>query len=192
MSGAFARYDAFPHAPLHAWKPAFPPGRIDRIYLHWSSGDYETVYPAYHFCIASVDGMPVVVETRDLRANMRDVRDGGDYAAHTAGRNGFSAGVSIMAMRGARPENFGAFPLLEPAVDALCAVVAAVARRYALHIDADHVLTHAEAALLDGYFGCANDEQRWDIARLGASLDPLTPEEARATGDELRARARAR
>jgi hypothetical protein len=48
-------------------------------------------------------------------------------------------------------------------------------------------MTHAEAAVLDNYFGTA-ENQRWDGARLTPSDAPLTPEEAKKTGDELRAR----
>jgi hypothetical protein len=48
-------------------------------------------------------------------------------------------------------------------------------------------MTHAEAALLDGYFGTA-EEERWDIARLAPSAAPLTPRDAIETGDELRRR----
>ena len=176
MEAAFARFDAFPHASLAAWLPRFPPGRIERIYLHWSAGDYETVYPAYHYCIALHDGIPLVVETHDLLAK----------AQHTYQRNANAAGLSIMAMRDARPHDFGAFPLVQSAVDALCTVAAAIAHAYAIPIDASRILTHAEAAIVDGYFG-EGDEQRWDIARLHPSPEPLTEREAQATGDYLRA-----
>jgi hypothetical protein len=188
MEAAFARFDAFPHASLAAWQPRFPPGRIERIYLHWSAGDYETVYPAYHYCIALHDGVPIVVETHDLRANMRDAfASDASYAQHTYRRNANAAGLSIMGMRDARPQDFGAFPLVQSTVEALGVVAAAIARAYAISIDAAHVLTHAEAAIVDGYFGAEGDEQRWDIARLRPSPDLLTEGEAHFTGDYLRA-----
>jgi hypothetical protein len=191
MAAPFARFDAFPHATLATWRPQFPPGRLEAIYLHWSAGDYETVYPAYHFCIAIADGQPVVVQTHDLRANMRDVREGdAPYAAHTAGRNSYAAGIAIMAMRDARPDDFGAYPLVEDAVTALCAVAATVALAYDIPLDVEHVMTHAEAAIVDGYFGAGGDHERWDIARLMPAALPLTENDARVAGDTLRARAR--
>lgn len=134
------------------------------------------------------DGEPVVVTTHDLRANMLDVRQSNaPYAAHTAGRNSYAAGVAIMAMRDARPDDFGAFPLRDDGIEALCAVAAALARAYDIAIDAAHVMTHAEAAIVDGYFGAGGEEERWDIARLEPSPRPLVEEDARAAGATLRA-----
>jgi hypothetical protein len=142
---------------LSSWQPAFPEGRLDRIYLHWTAGDYATVFPSYHYCITFASGEARVV-----------------------------AGLSISAMRDARPEDFGPFPLVRPAIDALCVVAAALACAYRIPIDADHVMTHAEAALVDGYFGTGENE-RWDIARLEPRLQPLTARDASETGERLRA-----
>jgi hypothetical protein len=191
MTAPFARFDRFPHAPLDAWRPKFLPGRLECIYLHWSSGDYETVYPSYHYCVALSGGVPIVVETNDLRANMHDVRQSTDpYAAHTASRNSYAAGLAVMAMRDARPDDFGEFPLVPEAVDTLCSVAAALARAYDIPLDAAHVMTHAEAAIIDGYFGANGDDERWDIARLQPSPLPLVEDDARRTGEDLRARCR--
>ncbi len=175
---------------MEAWKPDFPSGRIERLYLHWSAGDYQTVYPAYHFCIG-LDGSskPFVAQTSDLRLNMRDVRTEPQqpYTAHTRGRNSFAAGLSIMCMQDARPADFGKFPLTMNLIDALCYVTARVATFYGITTDPDMVMTHAEAAVIDGYFG-PEPEQRWDIARLASSAVPLREADAAAVGDELRQR----
>ncbi len=167
----------------------FPQGRIDRIYLHWSAGDYTTVYESYHYCVTFEDGHARVVQTNDLRANMRDVRANPafPYAAHTAARNSYAAGLSVMGMKDARPDDFGPFPLMPQALDAMCALAAQLAEFYRIPIDADHVMTHAEAALIDGYYGTA-EEERWDIARLRPSPQPLTPKDALEAGEELRRR----
>ena len=147
------------------------------------------MYSCYHYCVTLENGRPHIIEAHDLRANMRDVRENVDapYAAHTAGRNAYAAGLSIMAMSGARPDDFGPYPLTAEAIDALCRVAAALASFYAIPIDAGHIMTHAEAAVLDGYFGVA-EEERWDIARLTPSALPLTARDAMETGDELRRR----
>jgi hypothetical protein len=157
------------------------------ISLHWTAHDYEAVFPAYHFCLRGVSEIEVVA-THDLRANMRDVR--GDsrqpYAAHTAGRNSWSIGLAVCAMAGARPSDFGPFPLLDAQVDALCRVAHRLAGAYGIPLAA--IRTHAEAALEDGYFGAGDEDRRWDIARLTARPGPLEPHEATATGDLLRDR----
>lgn len=172
--------------PLREWRPELPPGDLRAVSLHWTAGDYDEVFPAYHFCVAGAVE-PVIHHTHDLRDNMRDVRGDpdGPYAAHTRGRNSWSIGLAIAAMRDATPGDFGAFPLTEPQLDALCRVAARLAAFY--RIPPAAIRTHAEAALEDGYFGAA-EEQRWDIARLRPAPEPLVAGEARAVGDLLRAR----
>ncbi len=168
-----------------------PPADLRFVFLHWTAGDYEETFPAYHFCIALRDGSPAVVQTYPLPANARDLR-GGDapYAAHVAGRNSYAIGVAVCGMRGAEPADFGPFPLRDDMLDAACALVARLCATYRIAIDAEHVRTHAETAVEDGYFGAGHDE-RWDVARLAADPRPLEPADARAVGDALRARVRA-
>ena len=173
--------------------PNFPRGDLRRIYLHWTGGDYRTVYPAYHFCVAlDVDGSPLVATTNDVCANMRDVRADAAalYAAHTAGRNSHALGLAVCGMLGATPADFGSFPLRDEMLDAFCGLAARACVAYAIPIDAKSVMTHAEAALLDGYYGSAEGE-RWDIARLVPDMRPLEPDDATRTGELLRARIRA-
>jgi hypothetical protein len=186
------RIETYPHWPVADWTPDLPEGRIERIYTHWSAHDYESVFPAYHFCVATKpSGEIVVVNTHDVRENMRNVYDSPDdpYAAHTRKRNSFALGISIMAMEGSRPDDFGQYPLTEPLIDALCSVGAKLAKFYGVPIDADHIMSHAEAALHDGYFG-TKPEERWDIARLRAENRALVPEDGVIVGEELRSRMR--
>ncbi len=185
------RIQSYPHWPLAVWRPEVP-GRIERIYTHWSAYDYEKVFPAYHFCVAIKPGTGiVVVNTHDVRENMRNCYEAPElpYAAHTRNRNSHALGISIMAMQAATPQDFGKYPLTEPLIDALCLVGARLAAFYNVPIDADHIMSHAEAALHDGYFGTAENE-RWDIARLRSSPQPLEPREAIDVGEELRERMR--
>ena len=186
------RIETYPHELLESWQPKLPKGPIENIYTHWSAHDYQSVFPAYHFCVATrADGKLVVANTHDVRENMRNVYEAPDepYAAHTRGRNSFALGISIMAMEGAKPADFGAYPLTEPLIDGLCKVGAYLAKYYGVPVDADHIMSHAEAALHDGYFGTAENE-RWDIARLRADSRPLVPQDAIDVGEELRARMR--
>ncbi len=172
--------------PLREWEPICPAGDLRSIVLHWTAGDYTTVFPAYHFCIAGARE-PVVHATFDLRANMRDVsRDPlAPYAAHTYRRNSYAIGIAICAMRAATPSDFGAFAVTDVQVDALCRVAARLAHRYAIPLA--NIRTHAEHAVTDGYFGLRDDE-RWDGARFAPSNIELMDAEVAQTGNELRAR----
>lgn len=176
-----------PPVPLRDWRPRLPPGELRAIWLHWTAGDYGTVYPAYHFCVSGAQDA-IVHHTHDLRENMRDVRLAPElpYAAHTRGRNSWAAGLAIAGMRDATPTDFGRFPLTSAQLDALCRVAATLAVRYGIAPSA--IRTHAEAALEDGYFGAGSEDVRWDIARLTPSPQPLRPEEAVETGDWFRER----
>jgi hypothetical protein len=172
---------------LRDWRPVCPAGELRSISLHWTAHDYEAVFPAYHFCLRGVSDIEVV-QTHDLRANMRDLRrdPAGPYAAHTLGRNSWSIGLAVCGMGSARPSDFGRFPLTLAQIDALCIVARTLADAYAIPLAA--IRTHAEAALEDGYFGADDDDLRWDIARLEQRAEPLAESEARLTGDALRAR----
>lgn len=157
------------------------------ISLHWTAGDYATVYPAYHFCLSGASDL-LVHATHDLRANMREIARAPHepYAAHTAGRNSFTIGLAICAMDGAGPSDFGLFPLTGAQIEAMCTFAAALVARYG--IATANVRTHAEAALDDGYFGAQSDDVRWDIARIRPAPESLDPREARETADVFRAR----
>jgi hypothetical protein len=172
---------------LRDWRPVCPSGELRSISLHWTAHDYEAVFPAYHFCLRGAAEIEVV-QTHDLRANMRDLRvnPAGAYAAHTLGHNSWSIGIAVCGMAGAEPSDFGRYPLTEAQIDALCVVARTLADAYGIPPAA--IRTHAEAALEDGYFGAGDDDLRWDIARLAARPEPLAEREAAITGELLRAR----
>ena len=168
------------------------------VYLHWTASDYEETFPAYHYCVALRGGVATVVETHPVAANARDLRAalqtgaaGESYAAHVAGRNSFAIGVAVCGMRDATPYDFGAFPLRDDMLELACALAAKLCARYDIPVDAEHVRTHAEAAVDDGYFG-DGEGRRWDVARFAAEARPLAAEDARVAGDALALRARIR
>jgi hypothetical protein len=182
----------YPHWKLAQWPAEFPHGRIDRIYTHWSAHDYHSVFPAYHYCVAlDRDGDVVIVNTHDVRENMRDVYEAPElpYAQHTRKRNSHAIGISIMAMEGSRPDDFGPYPMTDAQIDGMCFLAAKIAAFYAIPIDADHVMSHAEAALCDGYFGI-QPQERWDIARLAPEPRPLVPQDGIDIGEQLRTKMR--
>ena len=184
----------YPSRRISEWQPDLPQGRVDTIYMHWPAHDYHAVFPAYHFCVALDEANEiVVVNTHDVRENMRAVYDAPDkpYARHARKRNSFALGIAVMGIQGSKPDDFGPYPLTEELIDALCLVGAKLAARYNVPVDAEHVMTHAEAAVRDGYFG-TEPEQRWDIARLKPDRRRLVPQDAFDAGNELRSSIRRR
>lgn len=166
-----------------------PEGPITRLYLHWSARAYSEPSASYHFVVGYREGRLFAEQTHDVGENMRQLTPDMDYAAHTRSRNSFAIGVSALSMLNATPHDFGPQPLTDELVDALCAMCAFLALRYGIVIDADHVMTHAEAAIIDGYFGLL-PEERWDLARLRPAPEAVTPAEAQATGEALRQKIR--
>src|SRR5579864_8747612 len=163
-----------------------PDGRLD---LHWSAQEYDRLSSSYHFVVGYRDHTLFAQQTHDVRENMRRLTQDMEYAAHTRARNSFAIGVSALGMLDATPHDFGTQPLTDELVDALCAMCDHLTHRYEIVIDADHVMTHAEAAIIDGYFGLL-PEERWDLARLHPRPEPVTPQEARANGELLRQKIR--
>lgn len=172
--------------PIERWNPELPAGTLRSISLHWTAGDYTSVFPAYHFCISG-SAEPIVHATHRLQQNMRDLREappGTVYAAHTSGRNSFSVGIAVCAMNDARPDDFGSCPITAAQIHALCVVSERIAWTYRIPIAA--IRTHAEAAVDDGYFGAIGDDRRWDIARVVPDARPLREAEATTIADAFR------
>lgn len=183
----------YPNWRIGEWQADLPHGRVDNVYIHWSAHDYHSVFPAYHFCVALNDANEIiVVNTHDVRENMRSVYDAPEepYAQHTRKRNSFALGIAVMGMQDSKPDDFGPYPLTEELIDALCLVGAKLAAHYHVPVDPEHIMTHAEAAVRDGYFG-TRPEQRWDIARLKPDRRRLVPQDAFTAGNELRRRIQA-
>lgn len=159
-------------------------GFIDHIPLHWAVETYTMGDKAYNGVVrlGSDKAWHLVLET-DPNLNSTIPEQPG-YAEHTWKRNGHGFGLAVEAMLGATPSNFGLFPIQQHQIEMLCAGAAAVAAKYGIQCMDDRcVYTHAEAAILDGYFG-----ERWDLARLAPDDFALTRREAIITGDQLRGR----
>ncbi len=183
-----------PHAleqarTLFAALPALESGEsLVHTYLHWEVEKYGCVDAQYNIVIALLNGAWVAKIATSPRANAIQVGDGAPYAAHTYHRNSHAVGIAVSGMVDATASDFGAAPIQMHELEVLCAANAAVAKRYGIDlngkIDGEPTcMTHAEAAIVDGYFG-----ERWDLARLVPSGDPLTPDEARANAALLRFR----
>lgn len=169
--------------------PAIARGDVHRIYLHWAVAPFGCLFDDYNFMIDLEGGRWVMKTTRNPQNNIPGMNDD-PMASHTWHRNSWALGIAIGGMDGATTTNFGADPVQLHELQYLCACAAAVAHRYDVQADDDlgggehTIMTHAEAALQDGYFG-----ERWDLALFAPG--PLTESGARYHGELLRKRVRA-
>ena len=131
--------------------------RIAQIYLHWTAGRYGQLYDDYHF---NIDADGSVYQTCTQLTELK---------SHTWHRNSGSIGIALCCAYGALPHNgidteFGSYPPTAQQIDAAGKLVARLTLGLGLPIDADTVMTHCEAALLDDYGPYSGDvETRWDL-----------------------------
>lgn len=177
-------------------------GRISRIYLHWTAGHYGQAYDDYHL---NIDRDGTVYKTcRSLE----------DAKAHTWRRNGDSIGIALECCCGAslivplgaeekdlqgvlegsrkRPLfsaeiDYGAEGPTVGQVESAARLIALLCAQLHLDILPGVVMTHAEAAIEDGYGPCSDDpEMRWDLWFLP---DPSAKRQLLPGGDLLRGKA---
>lgn len=174
--------------------PALAAGEsLTHLYLHWAVTGYHACDSAYNGVISldPVKSLWDATITADPRLNATEpVQDG--YAAHTYLRNSHAFGLAVAGMIDATPSDFGPNPITLHEVETLCAVGAAVCLKYGIDsTQAALVMTHGEAAILDGYFitdSPSDGVTRWDLARLSASDNAVTKDECVNTGNQLRQR----
>lgn len=126
-----------------------------KMYLHWTASPYNANFPAYH-TVFDGEGTP-------KRNHPYDKRSGGGLG-HTLGRNAGGVGMSLASMAGPDSDPWKKDPPTQKQFDAMAAEIAALAKKWDWaigDINAANVMTHAEAAKHDGYFG-----ERWDLLQL--------------------------
>ena len=132
-------------------------GAIAQIYLHWTAGRYGQVYDDYHL---NIDADGTIYCSCDCFTQQK---------CHTWHRNSGSIGIALCCGLGAEANNgfdadLGAFAPTELQVDMLGQVLALLAKGLALPLLPSVVMTHCEAALIDGYGPYSADpETRWDL-----------------------------
>ena len=171
--------------------PDIPTGDVRRLYLHWAVAPFGCVFEDYNFMIDLVDGQWVIKTTGDPRDNIPGMTDKPTHS-HTWHRNSWALGIAIGGMDGATTSNFGKDPVELHELHYLCGAAAAVALKYNLQADQvigdpksstpEHtIMTHAECAANDGYWG-----ERWDLASFEPG--PITISGARYHAELLRQR----
>lgn len=146
-------------------------GRYPKIYMHWTSGRYDTDYADYHFCI---DGEGQISLTHDFDSAV----------SATWRRNSGSVAVALNCAYNADGNSLGPYPPTAQQIEALAQFVAVACSALNIPIDKEHVMTHGEAANNeDGLrphpaYAWWNDEEgdgdtRGDLEYLGTSESPI-------------------
>jgi len=127
-------------------------GQIDRIYLHWSAGEYGQQFDDYHI---NIDKDGEIYVDGQLR----------DYKPHTWHRNTNAVGVALDCAYGAMTTMLGDYPPTQAQIETAARVIAVLCSGLTLPIDSAHVMTHAEIADIDGY-GPETTCEKWDLWML--------------------------
>ena len=154
-----------------------------RVIIHWSAGGrLASIIDKEHYHFMVQQDLQVVTGKLPPEANLAIV-EGKPYAAHTKGMNTGSIGVSMCGMALAEPVplKWGASPITADQVDATCALVAQLCRKYGIKVSRKTVLTHAEVQQILG----AKQNGKWDIRCLPGDK---TIRDAIEVGDVLRAK----
>ncbi len=133
-------------------------GLIDRLYLHWSAGRYDQIFPDYHL---SIDGLGRIFQSAALTA----------YLPHTWQRNSRAVSLCLCCAFGATPSAFGAYAPTPLQIEVLCKASAILLKGLALPLSFETVRTHAEQADEDNY-GPATSCERWDLWMLSDREPP--------------------
>lgn len=151
------------------WNGARSLGRDVKLYIHWTGGRYNQTFSDYHINITSEGRCFISTE------NFAEVKNA------TYMRNTGSIAITLCcALDAIGPDNLGPYPPTETQINAVSQVVCVLADALDLTIDADRVMTHAEAAdNLDGLYthddyGPDSTCERWDLWVLREGEEPGT------------------
>lgn len=130
-------------------------GYIEHLYWHWTAGWYGQAYDDYHFCIDQDGQIYAMCDDLTERKN------------HTWHRNTGAVGIAILGCADAHPNSgydtdFGSAPPTKAQIESLAKLTQVLADGLGLPYDAEHMMTHCEAAELDDY-GPSTTCERWDL-----------------------------
>lgn len=125
-----------------------------RTYYHWTAGRYFTTFDDYHYCI---NGDGEIINTRPIT----------EVPEATWHRNTGSIAIALCACYAGKPDDLGDYPPTDAQIETLSQMTAAIAEVFENPIDAEHFMTHGEAADIDGYGLYSGDPDcRWDLQIL--------------------------
>ena len=158
-----------------------------KIYLHWTAGHYGQFFADYHVQVDADGGIYVIGD---------GVLD--ELLAATYLRNSGSISIAVLGCVGAATNDLGKEPPTAAQIESLAMATTALADGLWLSIDAEHILTHGEAAdNEDGVYahppyGPRTTCERWDLEYLGTRESPIFnpwAEGGSRGGDVLRGKA---
>ena len=136
-------------------------GLINVLYLHWTAGRYDQVFDDYHLNIGK--NGEIYLTCHDLS----------EKKAHTWRRNSNAAGITLCCCLGAKAKTMSNAPPIidygpcsptQAQIETMAQVIAIITEICGLDISEETVMTHQEAATLDGYGpGSGDPETRWDL-----------------------------
>ena len=132
---------------------------LPMVYLHVTAGDYDTTFNDYHF---NITGDGDIIETKPLDETPRA----------TYMRNTGSIAITLCCCKGAIAYadggcNLGSYPPTDAQINSLAQVIAILSDEFEFPITKDYVMTHGEAADIDGYGLYSGDPDcRWDLQFL--------------------------
>ena len=155
-------------------------GSISKIYVHWTAGHYDSTFGDYHINITGAGD--IYLSTDDLT----------EVLAHTWRRNTGAIGIALCCCVDATINCDGSFSLgSEPPtneqIEKAAQIIAALSTELDIPVDADHIMTHAEVADVDGYGPSkigTTEFEKWDLWKL-----PDFDDEWKCGGDILRGKA---
>lgn len=148
------------------WKSAEKVGHEPQLIIHWTGGNYNSVYDDYHICVT---GYGVVHYMRTLE------RPPIAQYMHNTG----TIAVSLCCAYNATPEKLGNYKPTSTQIEIVSKIVALFAKAIGVPIDKTHVLTHGEVAdNEDGTNYCApygpkSTCEKWDLEYLGTNESPI-------------------
>ena len=158
-----------------------------KIYLHWTAGHYGQFFADYHVQV-DADGAIYVIGDGVLD----------ELLAATYLRNSGSISIAVLGCVGAATNDLGKEPPTAAQIESLAMATTALADGLWLSIDAEHILTHGEAAdTEDGVYAHAPSGprttcERGDLEYLGTRESPIFnpgAEDGSRGGDVLRGKA---
>ena len=136
---------------------------ITSVYLHWTAGRYGQCFDDYHLCIDRNGELYLCCKSL------------AEHKSHTWQRNSAAIGISLCAgfeaLAGNEPQDgsppsidFGPYEPTALQLEKMALVVAVISKAAGIDISEEKVMTHAEAAIRDGYGpGSMDPELRWDL-----------------------------
>nr|DAR57254.1 MAG TPA: N-acetylmuramoyl-L-alanine amidase [Caudoviricetes sp.] len=133
---------------------------LPMVYLHVTAGDYDTTFSDYHF---NVTGDGDIILTRDITERP-------NHATYM--RNTGSIAITLCCCKDAIAYanggcNLGDYPPTDAQMNSLAQMIAILSDEFEFPITKDYVMTHGEAADIDGYGLYSGDSDcRWDLQFL--------------------------